>query len=166
MRKGHLAPNTAPIRVVQPCCHPWKLLQVSLVRVWGSLRASSPTPRRVEPQNNKTGKLQALFSMQDMPRHPSWQLGSSRNSPRWQQGQRGRHSQGSSAVPVTSEARGCHSGGALAVTAACHRRGAGCQRSAAVSPVTDTPEVAVTLRPAGFPLAGCPGTADPVKRGC
>ncbi|NWT99146.1 KSR2 Kinase, partial [Urocynchramus pylzowi] len=69
-------------------------------------------------------------------------------------------------VPVTSAARGCHSArrwlSQPPVTA-----GSGWQGSSAVSPVRDTPEVAVTHRPRGFALPGSPaGTADPIKRGC
>ncbi|NWZ62401.1 KSR2 Kinase, partial [Acrocephalus arundinaceus] len=42
-------------------------------KVWGSLRASPPTPGGWNPQKNEIGKLQVLFSMQDTPRHPSWE---------------------------------------------------------------------------------------------
>lgn len=76
--------------------------------------------------------------------------------PGWQRGQRGRHGQGGTAVPVASEAR----------VPLRERRWLSQLPVTAVSPVRDTPEVAVTLCPVGFPFPGSPpGTADPIKRG-
>lgn len=69
------------------------------MRVWGSLRASPPTPRRVRPQNSETEKLQVLFL------HAGHAQEFTAELPGWQRGQRGRHGQGGTAVPVASEAR-------------------------------------------------------------
>lgn len=119
-------------------------------------------PRRVNPQNQRTREAPGAFLHAGHAQ--ASQPGTSRNSPGWQ---RGRPGHGSAAVPVTSEAAGATQErrwlSQLPVTAGER----GWQRSAAVSPVRDTPEVAVTLRPAGFPFPGSPpGSADPIKRGC
>lgn len=110
--------------------------------------------RRVQPQSNETGKLQVLSSMQDTARRPGWEPA-------------GIHGMAAGAAGAAAPPCPSPPGATQAVTAACHRRGAGWQGSAAVSPVRDAPEVAVTLLPLGFPLPGsAAGTADPIKRGC